>query len=285
MNSNALKFMLVAPGLIAVLMLCGCPSPKSQMTDVDAMVKQITVAVPAFLTIKEGMSLDALKIELGVAARQQFTVSTANGTFTMIECAFSGGDNTIYLIFRDKILLKIVNPLLPDANTPSAAKSETASTNLPGIKNVHVMFDAIGTEHITSAIDAPAMTHDQIADYLKPYAELHHGNMPAPLLYAFAAATASRTKTNLHETIKFLQQYDGGRASLGMNAAEIEKLYGQPLRTIKANDDLTVWIYQNTHTMDIGYPLAFVGLGIVYDPSGHVSAIYSDAFFPEEWKG
>jgi len=80
------------------------------------------------------------------------------------------------------------------------------------------------------------------------------------------------------------KRYDGCRANLGMNTEDIEKLYGKPLRIFTTKNGETARIYGDTRYLDINSLIAFTGMAVVSDSKGHVTAIYSNGFFNDEWK-
>lgn len=248
------------------------------------MVKRLTVPEKTLLGITNGTSLDSLRSEVGIAARHEFTVEETNGNYTLITCCFSGGDNALWLLFHDKILIKIVEPFsFPELVETYPYQGTTASRRK--------LWDIDGPVQAginAKVIDAPALTHDQIIDYLRPDTNTTSGSwnvFPAFLLSGFLWKAAPQIEKDYETNEELSKRYDGCQASLGMSAEDIEKLYGKPLQVFTTKNGETARIYGDTRHLEfINSLLAFTGMAVVSDAKGHVTAIYSDGFFNDEWK-
>jgi len=279
MESMKARHTNVALSLFSVIVLCGCPSPKSQLKDLDSAVKKMNVPDATILSIQDGASLDTLKGTLGIAAQQEFTIATNSGNYTLIKCPFHEGESYIYLLFCGKTLLKMIDSSASDPNTLPPAGMAMDQIKSSGLEYA----DGWIVRSIQKTLAAPAMTHAQIVDYLKPYSgPPSDNNLPPFLVNAVMFAGASRMNQDAQAAIVSMQKYDGCLTSLGMSTAEVKKLYGQPTRIITTKDSLTIWIYQDSRTAN--QVQGYVNLSVVFDPLGHVSAIYNDDFTPDAWK-
>jgi len=254
------------------------------------MVKRLTVPEKTLLAITNGESLDTVRSTVGIAARPEFTVAETNGSYTLISCYFSGGDNALWLLFHDQSLFKIIEPFsfpelvetYPYQGT-TASRTKSWDINDPGIAG-----------RITKVIDAPALTHDQILNDLKPYsgAGMEPLNiLPAFLLAGLPAGSADKWMSQIEKDYeineKLFKLYDGCRANLGMSNQDVEVLYGKPLRVITTKNGETARIYGESvesRELQVNPQLAFTGMAVVSDANGRVIAVYSHVFFNDEWK-
>jgi hypothetical protein len=249
------------------------------------MVKRLTVPEKTLLAITNGSSLDAVKNKLGIAARHEFTVAETNGNYTLITCYFSGGDNALWLLFRDKILIKVIAPFsFPELVETYPYQGTTASRT----KSWDIDGPVIAGIN-AKVIDAPALTHDEILNALKPYngAGMEPLNiLPAFLLTGSADKWASRIEKDYEINEELSKRYDGCQANLGMSAEDIEKLYGKPLRVFvtKNGETARIYGYGENRELQVNPQLVFTGMAVVTDAKGHVTAIYSHEFFNDEWK-
>ena len=250
------------------------------------MVKNLTVSEKTFLAITNGESFEAITNILGIAARHEFTAIGTNGNYTLIYCFVPDADGpSFWLLFRDEALLKIIKPFtFPELLETYPYEGTTASR----IKSWDI-DDAGISERIGKVINAPAMTHDQILDDLRPDTHTTSGSwnvFPAFILSGFLWKSASYIEKDYETNEELLKHYDGCQAKLGMSAEDIEKLYGKPLRVFITKNGETARIYGDggTRELQVNPQLVFAGLAIVSDAKGHATVIYSDWFFNEEWK-
>jgi hypothetical protein len=249
------------------------------------MVKSLNVSQKTFLTITNGISLDALRSALGVAARHEFTIGKTNENYTLISCYFDGGDNALWLVFHDKILMKIIEPFsfpelletYPYQGT-TATRAKSWDIDDPGIE-----------ERTKKVINAPALTREQIAGELRPDTNTTSGSwsvFPAFILSGFLWKAAPQVEKDYEVNENLSKHYDGCQANLGMSADDIEKLYGKSLRmfTAKNGETTRIYGYGETRELQVNPQLAFTGMAIVSDTKGRVTAIYSHVFFNNEWK-
>jgi len=251
------------------------------------MAKKLTVSEKTFLTITNGETLDTITNVFGLAARHVFTVAEADGNYILINCFVPDADGpSFWLLFRNKILVKTIKPFsFPELLETYPYEGTTATR----IKSWDIDDPGI-VGRIRTIIDAPAMTHDQVIDDLRPCKNTTSGSwnvFPAFLLSGFLWKAAPQIEKDYETNEELLKHYDGCQINLGVSADDIEKLYGKPLRvfTTKNGETARIYGYGETRELQVNPLLAFAGLAIVSDASGHVTAIYSGfPFFNEEWK-
>jgi len=246
-----------------------------------SMEKKLTVPEKTFLAITNGSSLDAVTNILGIAARHEFTVSEKKTNYTLISC-FVAVDEGIdaWLLFQDNTLVKKLVPTRP--------KPEDIE-ELPKM--------------VSKTINAPAATESEMLAYLKPYngKGMQHTSIAENIFWggAFAGVTVltagyplwtwhqgNKELEHEYETNEmFLKLYDGCRASLGMSVAEIDALYGKPLKVLSVENEQTARIYGDNQNLENIKPwLLFSCMAVVFNTHGNVTAIYSDDFFSDDWK-
>ena len=251
------------------------------------MVKSLTVPEKTFLSITNGESLDTITNVIGLAARHAFTIAETNGNYILLNCFVPDADGpSFWLLFRNKILVKTIKPFsFPEllATYPyegtTATRTKSWDVDDPGIAG-----------RIRKIIDAPAMTRGETIYFLRPSKNTTSGSwnvFPAFILSGFLWKAAPQIEKDYETNEELLKRYDGCQANIGMSADDIEKLYGKPLRvfTTKNGEIARIYGYGETRELQVNPQLAFAGLAIVSDASGHVMAIYGGfPFFNEEWK-
>lgn len=249
------------------------------------MVKKLTVPEKTFLTITNGESFETITNILGLAARHEFTAAETNGNYILLYCFVPDADGpSFWLLFRDKTLLKLIKPFtFPELLETYPYQGTTASR----IKSWDI-DDAGISERIGKVINAPAMTHDQILDDLRPDTNTTSGSwnvFPAFILSGWFWKAGPKIERDYETNEQLLQRYNGCQANLGMSAEDVEKFYGKPLRVFTTKKGETARIYGDTRHLEfMNSLLGFNGLAIVTDTKGRVTVIYSDWFFNEEWK-
>jgi len=264
-----------------MFVLYGCTS---RYRHINSMVKRLTVPEKTFLAITNGTSLDMVRNTFGIAASHSFTVAETGGNYTLISCFVRNADGpSFWLLFRDKMLFKIIKPFsFPELIETYPYRGTTATR----AKSWDIDDPAINGS-ITKIIDASALTRDEIVNDLKPYsgAGMEPLNiLPAFLLSGYLWRGLPQLEKGYEINEELSKRYDGCRANLGMNTEDIEKLYGKPLRIFTTKNGETARIYGDTRYLDINSLIAFTGMAVVSDSKGHVTAIYSNGFFNDEWK-
>jgi hypothetical protein len=268
--------------LLNAFVLCGCSSRNS---DIDSMVKKLTVSEKTFLAITNGESFEAATNILGIAARLEFMAAETNGNYTLINCFVPDADGpSFWLLFRDKKLFKIIKPFsFPEQMETYPYEGTTASR----IKSWDIDDPGI-TQRIRKVIDAPNITHDDIINDLRPNTNTTSGSwnvFPAFILSGWFWKVGPKIEKDYKANEQLLEHYYGCQANLGLSAEDVEKLYGKPLRVFSTKNGETARIYGDTRHLEfMNSLLSFIGLAIVTDAKGRVTAIYSDWFFNEEWK-
>jgi hypothetical protein len=278
-----LQWKIIQLVLLTIFIFCGCSSRHSHL---DSMVKNLTVPEKTLLAITNGESLVTITGNLGIAARHVFTAAETNGNYTLISCYFSGGDNFLWFLFHDKTLIKVIAPFsFPKLVETYPYEGTTASR----IKSWDIDDPGIAGR-ITKLIDAPALTRDQIIDYLRPDTNTTSRSwnvFPAFILSGFLWKAASQIEKDYETNESLLEHYDGCQANLGMSADDVEKLYGKPLRVFvtKNGETARIYGYGETRELQVNPQLVFAGMAIVCNTNGHVTAIYSGyPFFNDGWK-
>ena len=266
--------------LLTTFFLCGC---SSRYRHINSMAQKLTVPEKTFLTITNDSSLDTVKNALGRSARHEFTIVETNEAYTLISCLVPDADGyNFWLLFRDKILLKIIRPVSPEMET-YPYEGTTASR----IKS----WDVEDIGRIRKVIDAPALTRDQIKNMLNDLSPDTNTTsrswnvFPAFLLTGYFWKAVPQIEKDYEINEELSKRYDGCWVNLGMNAEDVEKHYGKPLRVFAAKNGETARVYGDTRHLEfINSLLAFTGMAVVIDAEGRVKAIYSHEFFNEEWK-
>jgi hypothetical protein len=249
------------------------------------MVKKLTVAENDLLAITNGESLDTITNQFGVAARLEFTAAEKNGVFTLVGCYTFEGENALWLVFRDGTLIKIIESFsFPELMETYPYQGTTASR----IKSWDIDDPGI-EERINKVVDAPALTHQEAVNDLKPYngAGSEPLNiLPALVLTGIGEKMTSQLEKDYDLNEKLLEDYNGCKANVGMSAEQVEKIYGKPLRILTAKNGTTARIYgyNESRELQVNPQLAFAGIAVVSDEKGRVTAIYGHVFFNEEWK-
>ena len=268
--------------LLAVLGLCGCSSRYSHL---DSMIKSLTVPEKTLLAITNGESFEAIRNALGIAARLEFTVTETNGNYTLVSCYFEGGDNALWLVFHDKSLMKTIEPFsFPELLETYPYQGTTATR----IKSWDIDDPGVNGR-VKKVIDAPALTHEEIAAELRPATNTSSGSswnvFPAFLLSGYLWKAAPQIEKDYATNESLLERYDGCSANIGMDTNEVAKLYGKPLRvfTTKNGETARIYGYAGSRELQVNPQLVFRGLAIVSDAKGQVVAIYGNGFFNDEW--
>jgi len=264
--------------------VCGCFSHDNNL---KSTVKRLTVSEQTFLAITNGLSLDVVVDTLGISAFHSFTVAGTNGTHTLISCHTAGDLSVFWLLFRDKRLIKIIVPFtLPGYLEKYPYQGTTATRIKPW-----AIDDVVIMEWVKEIVDAPALSHEQMKDYLKPYSGVSsHPNifsiLPAFILSGIAEKMAPQIEKDYKINEELATRYNGCLANLGMDTEDVEKLFGKPLRVFTTKNKQTVRIYGygDNRELQVNPQLAFNGMAVVNDTNGHVMAIYSHEFFNAKWK-
>jgi hypothetical protein len=269
--------------LLAVLGLCGCSSRHSNL---DSTIKRLTVPEKTLLAITNGVSFEAITNTFGIAARLEFTCAETNGNYTLISCYFAGGDNALWLVFHDKALMKIIEPFsFPELLETYPYQGTTATR----IKSWDIDDPGIN-DRVKKVIDAPALTHEEVAAELRPYTNADPSSSssvtPVFLFSGILGKEAPQIEKDYAINESLLDRYNGCSANIGMDTNEVEKLYGKPLRVFatKSGEIVRIYRYGETRELQVNPQLVFRGLAIVSDAKGQVTAIYSNGFFDDKWK-
>jgi len=278
---------LKALSKIAVFLLAlfsGCSNNTGQFEDINSIAQKLLVSEKTFLAIDKGFSLERTKAILGRAAQHEFTVLCANNSYTLISCLISVGpsiDDAVYLslLFSSKILIKIIE--LPRAEIETYLVQGTPASRIKS-------WDVEDTSYINKTIKSSEITRDQIQTYL---ADLRVNRikgvnrvMPAFVLTRYFDKMSSRLKRDYQMNNDLFQKYNGCLAELGMTNGQIEALYGIPLRVVSTKSGGKAQIYGIDRELQVNPVLHFSGLAVVFDAQEHVTAIYSGAFFNDDWK-
>jgi hypothetical protein len=249
----------------------------------NSTLKNLTVPEKFFLTITNGSSLDAVRNAMGLAARHEFTISENTANYTLIKCSVSpdnkNDDVTSFdLLFCNNLLIKIID-------VPWFGRARPLN-----IKN--------NPELIRNTISTQALAQAEILNKLRPYHDKEGsiGMMGgvfitscavllAPVTWAFMLENLMDSKGEYKANNELVKQYDGCRASLGMSAAEVDALYGKPLRILSMKNGEIARVYGDNQDLDDVEPwLRFSCVAVVFNSQENVKAIYSDDFFEDEWK-
>lgn len=270
--------------LLIALCLYGC---SARHNDLDKAVKSLTVPERSLLTITNGESFETITNAFGIAARLEFTFKETNvNSYTLISCYFAGGDDALWLVFRDKTLLKIIKPVSFPELLESYPYQGTTATRIKSwdIDDSDIEF------RIKRVIDTPALTRSEIENILN---DSHSGTasgsawniIPASLMSGTLAKETPLIEKDYKTNENLLERYNGCLASVGMDKNAVEALYGKPLRiiTTKGGETARIYGYEGTKELQVNPQLVFRGLAIVSNAKGQVTAVYSGAFFCDEW--
>jgi hypothetical protein len=149
--------------LLAIFGFCGCSPHAGQ--SIESMEKALIVPAKTFLAVTNGMSLSAVRDTFGIAARHEFTASSDEREYILISCLVGMDDNIddslpFCMLFRDNILIKLISPV--PAELEEYPYEETTATRVKP-------WDIEDTKRVMESINAPALTHAQIIDDLRPY--------------------------------------------------------------------------------------------------------------------
>ena len=79
-------------------------------------------------------------------------------------------------------------------------------------------------------------------------------------------------------------RYDGFKIALGMSASQVESIYGPPVKSLDVGKGQTARIYgRPDYDGKIADSVAFCCHAVIFGAGGKATAIYSDAFFSENW--
>lgn len=255
-------------------------------TDVDTLRKRQFVNEDIFLSITNGTSLADVRSKLSHAVRHQFTVVDGGHTWTLIRCFLHTGDDESYtfyqLLFCDDALVKTIGWIQMERER-YAYDGTTATRSKP--------WDIEDTKYVKKAIEAPAVTHEQIRRELKDARETMdkykgQGNIPRVIGYLFAPAFIALAKKGYPVNEKLRQTFDGCRVSINMTIKDVDALYGQPLHTFVTKKGTIARIYGDDRYYlgnAVDSFLVFSYVAVLFDSEGHVKSVYSDFFFCKDW--
>jgi hypothetical protein len=274
------RFLKIA--LLVAFSLCGC---SSRHKNLDAMIKRLAVSENEILLVTNGASFDAVKKTLGVAARHEFTAMVNSNRYTLVSCFFASGDNALWFLFRDKILIKIIKPLAFPELLETYPFEGTTATRLKSWE----VDDPVIDERIKKVIDAPGLNREQVIEELRSDKKITSGSFSvasAFLLSRILSKESPEIENDYGINENNFKLYDGCLTSIGMDTNEVVRLYGNPLRVIIAKNGLVAQIYGDVKSkeLQVDPQLAFRGLAIVSDTKSRVKAVYSDVFFNSKWQ-
>jgi hypothetical protein len=268
------------PGFIVIsaLLLVGCARPPTA-DDTTPDLGKMLVDGKVIQSFSLGTSLESVLQTLGIAASHEFTVSTPQGTYTMISCLGPNEQGErFFFLFQNDLFQKLVDPVGPKPQIYSY-KGTWASRR--------ASWDIDDQSIVTNTIAAPALTGADVQRDLVPYngAGLEPANVaPAFVLADFVNKMAPQLKKDYATNSELQRRYDGCKAKLNMTKEQIVALFGPPLRLLTSKQNETVAIYADTRELQVADEFAFTGMAVVISPSDQVTAIYSHAFFNNDWK-
>lgn len=272
-------------GLLGLLLCTGMSCTGGNTTDVEALRRSHFVNEETFLSITNGSSLADANMRFGPAVRHQFTAVESGHTWTLIKCFLHTGPAEAYtfyqLLFRDGVFVKTIGWIQMEREE-YPYRGATATRSKP--------WDIEDTKYVTKAIEAPAVTADQIRAKLKDARatmEKHkgEGNIPKLVGHLFAQSFRKLEKKGYPDNERLRQQYDGCKVAIGMTRNQVDELYGHPVHKFTTEKRNTGLIYGDDQYLGNAVDSFFVFsyVAVLVDPEGRVVAVYSDGFFCKDW--
>lgn len=110
------------------------------------------------------------------------------------------------------------------------------------------------------------------------------GNIPWIVGRIFSPALAERAEKAFPINEKLRERFDGCRASIGMSVAEVDALYGEPLRVFTTQAGHVARIYGDRHySGDVEPFLMFSYVAVLFDDAGRAARIFSNGYFCNDW--
>jgi hypothetical protein len=192
MNHDLLKSKSPILGLLAILIFCVVSCGPRTPPAVEKLRTNQFVAEDRFLSITNGSTVAEARKLLESAVRHEFTVAESGHSWTLIKCFLHTGDEESYtfyqLLFCDDALVKTIG-WIPMERYEYPYNGTTATRSKP--------WDIEDMKYVKKAIDAPAVTHEQIrADLKKAQATMRNskgqGNITGIVLLLFARPLTQR---------------------------------------------------------------------------------------------
>jgi len=274
--------------VVLASLCCGCwprPGERQQVAaDVSAILTNLLVPEPVFLSITQGTSFQRVTNLLGSPTTHEFTLRRGSVQYTLISAMvdLEGEGVTFCLLFSNNTLIKVTNVPQRDLET-YPYRSTTATRIIPW-----EIGDERDEAYIEKILNAPALTREQIRarlDQLRPYARAGEpaNIMPAFLLTRFFELTWERTKQAYLTNQGLRRRYDGCRVALGMTVEEVDGLFGKPLRVMSVKSGGSARIYGDLRRLDINPEYRSSPVAVGFDAGGRVTRVYSHGFICEEW--
>jgi len=284
MNRSLLKSKSPLLGLWTILIcyLVSC-APRAP-SEVEKLRANQFVSEDVILSVTNGSSFAEVRKTFGSAVRHQFTIVENGHTWTLIMCFLHTGEEESYtfyqLLFRDGELAKTIGWIQMEREE-YPYQGTTATRSKP--------WEIEDMKYVNKAIDAPAVTQEQIrADLKEARATMEkfkgQGNIPAVVLSPFAHALVHGANKEFPINEELRQRYDGCRASIGMTVQQVDALYGQPLRVFTTKTGRVARVYgDRRYSGDMDHFLMFSYVAVLFDPKGNLASIFSGAFFCNDW--
>jgi hypothetical protein len=135
-------------------------------------------------------------------------------------------------------------------------------------------------------INAPSLTKEQILYELNTDGGGQGPSLnvlPAFLITGYFWKMEPKIRKDYEINQQLLQQYDGCRVEIGFTVAQVDNLYGEPLRIMPMAPNETARIYGEDRNLEINRIFRYSNVAVVFDPQQRVSAVYSRGFFSESW--
>jgi hypothetical protein len=274
------KSFLIA--LITVVVLCGCHPETESLRTANSMTTPLAISTKLFLTITNGSSLNHVRNLCGTVARHEFTVLRNDSQFTLVSCYVCTDKKiedscSFYFLFRNDVLEKV-----QDLDSEPPERIPYQGTTMTRTKPWNIE----DTTEITKAINAPPLSQTQIAHLLHPdkVTNSHPLNvLPAFLATGFFDKILPKIRQAYKTNEILLQRYDGCRVSIGMNVGNVEVQFGTPTHIFLTKSGFTVRVYGSEEELDVNPMFQYSPVAVLFDDRGLAKAVYSDAFFCDQW--
>lgn len=267
--------------LCLISALVGCSKRTNDSSDIESTLNSLVASPKAVLSISPGLSLEAVRRTLAGAVCHEFTVAEPDAEYTLIGCRVSSDDYpALFMLFCNKRLSKFIVPV-PTEVELYAYQGTTASRTKP--------WDIDDMERVRKAIESPALDREQLLAEFHGFRPKNGGvsERIGSLIWdsemrGFDRRMASRTRSDYAMNQALLRRYDGCRVDLGMDAGQVERVYGAPLKIFSKAGE-TIRVFGERRNLEVNPAHIFTCVAVVFDSRGRATRVYSNNFFNNDW--
>jgi hypothetical protein len=277
---------VVIPLVLMCLALTGCSKRNTSLDEISRITQPLIASKETFLAITNGSAFEMVTNALKDGIFHEFTASEPDGEYMVLGCRTSDDFPDFWLLFLNNKLSKIIGPVAPEmefypyqGTTASRVKSwdigdtirirKTLNSQVPTREQILSVLSTTDRQNITDA---------------RSVGDLVGGVIWASKMRNFNEAMALRVEKDYKINEELLKRYDGCRVKIGMDAKEVAKVYGEPLRMFPTKTEGLVRIFGDERSLEVSPKFLFSCVAVVFDSGERVTAVYSHDFFNDDWK-